>query len=276
MATHLVDEAIETFASDDANYLATREQALNGHDYKVLGSKSNSSAWAMIRALRAKLDFSRDLNRHPDQCTAPHRSSLRQPSTTNSEIAPEPSKNRVSSTTASANNVAVRAGLSSGPISPPTSYHPFDESGELLNLSSLDARSSSFGQAANQGFKLDSNIKGIMSEVRVSPSSGLTETTGSTAMALDDHLDYDDVWSQLKAAGGAGARAAEWPGDLWGVRGVRGGIGGTGRRRVSNNNSGGGAVGLDDDSSISAGSRRTIGSDGGMISDESWIDAWIA
>lgn len=272
LARHLVDEVIEVFAPDGSNSLGSGEQAPHFPNHKALHSKPLNSAWAMIRALRAKVDVSPDLIHPMDQRTTLHRSSLRQTSVCSSKTVPQPLENKPSPSTTSTSDVIMRAGLPSDPIFPPPLFNLFDDCHGLLDLSSFDARPSPVGQAGDEGFKLDSNPLESVSGAGASPLVGFADTVSSTPMAIDDCSDSDDMWSQLKVAGGAEEPPAGWSDDFWGAWDMEGGR----RPNPKQSNGGGGPRGFDDKSSISAVSQGGIGSDAGMASDESWIDAWIA
>lgn len=133
----------------------------------------------------------------------------------------------------------------------------------MLDLSALDAWSSSLGLFPDGGLRPESdNMMGAMNGVTVAPSLVAAKTKGSTTST-----GFDD--SSRHCSDGIGR-----PG------GPSGGIGGArgkpGEGRDSNSHDAGGVGGVDDDSGISVGSRRTMDSDGGIGIDKSWIDAWVA
>lgn len=263
LACHLVDEVIEIFGSDDNHTPASWEQGLNTHDFSIRGSKCTASSWEMIRAMRAKLDFSHHINQTCDQSKESTPFSLHRPSSSDPPILIGPPKNKTASNTVSQTNTARRTGTTSGTASPPPALLPCNGSGETLDLSAFDAWSSSLGLFPDGGLMPASdNMMGAMNVVTVAPSLAAAKTKVSTTSTV-----FDD--SSRHGSDGIGR-----------VGGPSGGIGGargkTGEGRDSNSHDGGGVGGVDDDSGISVGSRRTMGSDGGMEIDKSWIDAWVA
>lgn len=263
LARHLVDEVIEIFVSDDNHTPASWEQGLNTHDFSFGGSKCAASSWEMIRAMRAKLDISDHTNQNYNQSKEPTRPGSHQPSSFDPPMSIGPPKNKAASNTVSQSIIAGRTGTTSGTASPPPALLPCNGSDEMLDLFALDAWSSSLGFFPDGGLRSDpDNMMGAMSVVTVAPSLAAAKPKdSSTSMVFDD--------SSHHCSDGIG-RLGGSPVGIGGVRGK------TGEGRGSNSYDGAGVGGLDDDSGISVGSRRTIGSDGGMGIDKSWIDAWIA